>query len=385
MYRLASVRAAQYHESMRQAPCARGRTGLVLVVLPQAVSADGLKAEKTSEKRLKVGGRFGRRAGQTRGRLGRRRAWGHATGIPCDPTPPPYCCGLYGRQTASPPSTGNFFPTRIFKFQQENRIFQSGNFLGSYVRVRAYVRADLRTGARGSMPPPQKSFSTALCPDRGSPLVCENFAPIGDFRTIGEFPPNENPGPPEISPKWESGHYCNALEIEVDAMPQAAKMSSNIKKHLSRAELEARQQAEVEFLPQRQKLKLKKPSFVSGNRQTNAYWNQILKRMEGLALLDDLDSEMLAGYCSMLSRRDETILLVSQLTERMGVVDMEPDETLAAMSKLNGLHGKLRTLDRTLLQYAEKLGLTPSGRVRLAQKRAQAATDQDPDSDLFGD
>lgn len=162
-------------------------------------------------------------------------------------------------------------------------------------------------------------------------------------------------------------------------------MSSNIKKHLSRAELEARQQAEVEFLPQRQKLKLKKPSFVSGNRQTNAYWNQILKRMEGLALLDDLDSEMLAGYCSMLSRRDETILLVSQLTERMGVVDMEPDETLAAMSKLNGLHGKLRTLDRTLLQYAEKLGLTPSGRVRLAQKRAQAATDQDPDSDLFGD
>lgn len=50
MYRLASVRAARYHENMRQAPCARGRTGLALVVLPQAVSADGLTAEKTSEK-----------------------------------------------------------------------------------------------------------------------------------------------------------------------------------------------------------------------------------------------------------------------------------------------------------------------------------------------
>ena len=168
-------------------------------------------------------------------------------------------------------------------------------------------------------------------------------------------------------------------------MPKAAKNSANMTKHLTHEELEIRRQAEDDILPRRARPKLKKPGFVSKDKQANAYWNQILKRMEGLALLDDLDSEMLAGYCSMLSRRDETILLVSQLTERMCVADMKPDETLAAMSKLNGIHGSLRTLDRTLLQYAEKLGLTPSGRVRLAQKRAQAATDQDPDSDLFGD
>ena len=168
-------------------------------------------------------------------------------------------------------------------------------------------------------------------------------------------------------------------------MPEAVKNSANMTKHLSKAERETRQQAEEAILPRRQKLKLKKPAFVSKRKQANAYWNQILKRMEGLALLDDLDSEMLAGYCSMLARRDETILLVEQLTERMGVAGMEPDGLIEAAGRLNVLHGKLHALDRTLLQYAEKLGLTPSGRVRLAQKRAQAAAEPEPDDDLFGD
>lgn len=196
-------------------------------------------------------------------------------------------------------------------------------------------------------------------------------------------------------------------------MPEAVKNSANMTKHLTRDELEARRQAETDVIPRRQKLKLKKPGFISGNRQANAYWNQILKRMEGLALLDDLDSEMLAGYCSMLARRDQTILLIGQLMDRLGVEDavkagaagkksptamtdeewevsaappaLTPDELIEAVSKLDTLTGKLQALERNLLQYAEKLGLTPSGRVRLAQKRAKAAADPAPDDDLFGD
>ena len=195
------------------------------------------------------------------------------------------------------------------------------------------------------------------------------------------------------------------------AVPSAVKNSANMAKHLTQAELEARRQAEEEVLPQRQKAKLKKPGFISGSRQANAYWNQILKRMEGLALLDDLDSEMLAGYCSMLARRDQTITLISQLMDRLGVAgavdarkapkkkppamtdgewedsaapDMTADELIEAVSKLDTLTGKLQALERNLLQYAEKLGLTPTGRVRLAQKRAQAAAPE-PDGDLFGD
>lgn len=199
-------------------------------------------------------------------------------------------------------------------------------------------------------------------------------------------------------------------------MPAAVKNSGNMTKHMTLAEQSARQQAEADTMPQRRKLKLKKPAFVSGSKRANAYWNQIIKRMEGLVLLDDLDSEMLAGYCSMLARRDQTILLINQLMDKLGVVgavdatgekaakpdddltDQEwedsakgvppaltPDELIEAVSKLDTLNGKLQALERSLLQYAEKLGLTPSGRVRLAQKRAQAAADPQPDDDLFGD
>ena len=197
-------------------------------------------------------------------------------------------------------------------------------------------------------------------------------------------------------------------------MPAATKNSENMTKHMTQAEAELRQQAEREVIPQRKKLKLKKPTFVSRNRRANAYWNQILKRMEGLVLLDDLDSEMLAGYCSMLARRDQTILLVNDLYARLGVSGaveplpgkkpdsalsdeewersaqvppgpMTPDELIEAVSKLDTMTGKLQALERNLLQYAEKLGLTPSGRVRLAQKRAQAAAEPEPDDDLFGD
>ena len=63
---------------------------------------------------------------------------------------------------------------------------------------------------------------------------------------------------------------------------------------------------------------------------------------------------------------------------------LTPDELVEAAAKLDALTGKLQALERNILQYAEKLGLTPSGRVRLAQKRAQAAAEE-PDGDLFGD
>lgn len=197
-------------------------------------------------------------------------------------------------------------------------------------------------------------------------------------------------------------------------MPAAVKASENMSKHLTKAEREVREQAEAAVLPDRGRAaKLKKPAIVSSSKRANAYWNQILKQMEGLALLDDLDATVLAGYCSMLARRDQTTLLIGQLMDRLGVQgavedgtrrrrkdaalsDQEwedsakatpvltPDALVEAAAKLDALTGKLQALERNILQYAEKLGLTPSGRVRLAQKRAQAAAEE-PDGDLFGD
>lgn len=197
-------------------------------------------------------------------------------------------------------------------------------------------------------------------------------------------------------------------------MPTAAKPADNMTKHLTRTEREAREQAEDGVLPDRgRKPELKKPAIVRSNKRANAYWNQILKQMEGLVLLDDLDATVLAGYCSMLARRDQTTLLIAQLMDRLGVQDavedgakrrkkdgalsdseweasakgpqvLSPDELVEAAAKLDALTGKLQALERNILQYAEKLGLTPSGRVRLAQRRAKAAAEE-PDDDLFGD
>ena len=182
-------------------------------------------------------------------------------------------------------------------------------------------------------------------------------------------------------------------------MPSAAKPTENMSKHLTKKERELREQAEDGVLPDRgREAKLKKPAIVSSNKRANAYWNQILKQMQGLALLDDLDATVFAGYCSMLARRDQTVLLIGQLMDRLGVQgavedgtrrrrkdaalsDQEwedsakaapvltPDALVEAAAKLDALTGKLQALERNILQYAEKLGLTPSGRVRLAQKR----------------
>ena len=198
-------------------------------------------------------------------------------------------------------------------------------------------------------------------------------------------------------------------------MPTPPKASAAMQKHLSDAELKARQEAEQQTMPDRGgNIKLKKPRLIAKNKTANSYWNQIVKRMDGLAILDDLDSEMLAGYCSMLARRDQTILLTNQLMQQLGVQGaleadvkkapakmsdaewedsgrtnprMTPDELIEAVSKLDTLTGKLQSLERNLLQYADKLGLTPTGRVRLAQKRAEQASGKaaEPEDDLYGD
>lgn len=200
-------------------------------------------------------------------------------------------------------------------------------------------------------------------------------------------------------------------------MPTAPKKSENMTKHTTEAEAAARAKAEAETIPDRGgKLKLRRPAFVSGNKVANGYWTKILKSMEGLVLLDDLDSEMLAGYCAMLARRDQSILLVNQLMSDLGVAGavlsgkksrkksvnamtgeefeasghsagttMTPDQIVEAVSKLDTLTGKLQALERNILQYADKLGLTPSGRVRLAQKRAEQAAESEPEGDLYGD
>ena len=166
-------------------------------------------------------------------------------------------------------------------------------------------------------------------------------------------------------------------------MPANVKRSDNLKKHLTKAERQARQQAEEAILPNRS-AQLKPPRSLRKDPTARLYWNTILKRMKDLTILDDLDTEMLAVYCTALSRRDALNALCRELVAQM---EKEPEAEirLELTNKLDGLMAKLQGHEKTLLIFADKLGMTPESRVRLARKRAAQAAEPDPDDDLFGD
>lgn len=169
-------------------------------------------------------------------------------------------------------------------------------------------------------------------------------------------------------------------------MPKRAKASENMTKHSTKAEREAREEAEQALLPERPRVKLTAPAYVRSDKIAAKYWRGILKRMEGISLLDDLDTEILAVYCSMLSRRDATQALFASLLKKSETDDLEADARVAILGKMDNLMTKLQGQERSILQYADKLGLTPAGRVALARKRAaKAAGSPGEDDDLFGD
>ncbi len=159
-------------------------------------------------------------------------------------------------------------------------------------------------------------------------------------------------------------------------MPTPTKALDAMTKHLTNEEKQAIQEAEASVIPDRGEVNLVKPSWLTQSRG-GKYWDSILLRMEGTAILDDLDGEMLAIYCSMLSERDALQKDLNRARKKDQKLDM--DLILALSKQLNAKDAKIR-------DFANDLGCTPSGRIRLATKRAaQAAESTDPNGDLFGD
>lgn len=170
-------------------------------------------------------------------------------------------------------------------------------------------------------------------------------------------------------------------------MPTPPKRTDAMSKNMTGAERDARAAAESEVLPDRGgQVCLEPPALMRGNAQARKYWDQILKRMEGYAILDDLDSDTLGIYCVQLARYDGLCKDLKAVRTALKKAQDDPKAVESALVRLDSVSGKLQRLESNILQYAEKLGLTPTGRVRLAQKRAEAAAAQaDPDGDLFGD
>ena len=159
-------------------------------------------------------------------------------------------------------------------------------------------------------------------------------------------------------------------------MPTPAKTLGAMSKNLTRNEKDARLAAEASVNPDRGEVVLAKPKWLTGKGAK--YWDSILARMEGTAILDDLDTEMLAIYCAQLQERDALQADLKKARSVRKDEDPDMDLILALTKQLNAKDSKIR-------DYASDLGCTPSGRVRLAQKRAAKAAEVDVDGDLFGD
>lgn len=169
-------------------------------------------------------------------------------------------------------------------------------------------------------------------------------------------------------------------------MPPKAKRIENMTKNMTLAEEQARIEAEAATIPQRETLNIVPPAYVAkGDRAALRYWTQVLDRLAtaNVELLDDLDSEVLGLYCSMLSRRDRTCKMYKKLASLTKTKGLDVAELLDLTAQMQDLDSQLRSQERLILQYADRLGLTPASRAGLAKKKAAEAAD-DPDADLFG-
>ena len=154
-------------------------------------------------------------------------------------------------------------------------------------------------------------------------------------------------------------------------MPTPVSRTENMTRHMTNEERAARLAAEQSI--QRQEVTLTCPPFVS-DAAAKKFWAQTIARMEGIELL----------YCVQLSRRNELERLRKSAVRAYRKAEKEGDaHATEYLDQADHLAGKVAALERQILQYADKLGLTPTGRLRMARRRAENQA-IDPDEDLFG-
>ena len=169
-------------------------------------------------------------------------------------------------------------------------------------------------------------------------------------------------------------------------MPTPTKRTDQMTKHLTKEEKEQRQAAEQTAMKARGKPRIV-PSIVKADKTAARYWKDIWKGMEELEILDTVDQYALASLCSLLSMRDRLAALIPALLNRIeGMEDLDADGLTAmaeALGQCGALSLKRLKVEAQILQLEDKLGLTPSGRSRLAVHKQEAEA-ADKDDDLFG-
>lgn len=146
------------------------------------------------------------------------------------------------------------------------------------------------------------------------------------------------------------------------------KILGNTTKHWTNEEKEARAAAEDSL--RRPETLLQIPDYVASDEVAMRFWIETLDMAEEIELYDNMDRNILGTYC----------LLMSRLLDLRAAYKVNRD--------LNIIDGKnvemLRKTETLQLQYANRLGLTPESRARLARKRSIPEA-KDPYDDLYGE
>ena len=145
-------------------------------------------------------------------------------------------------------------------------------------------------------------------------------------------------------------------------MPTPVTTNLDTGKHWTLAEKAARQSA-TEGIKRTRRVMLKAPDWLS--EDALIVWKSVVKRLKGIELLDNLDTELLAVYC-------DAYVNYRKASKALAVVEgFDPELAKAAQAWA-----------RIVTTYAEKLGLTPGGRARLAKHKSEKIAD--PFAEAFG-
>lgn len=152
-------------------------------------------------------------------------------------------------------------------------------------------------------------------------------------------------------------------------MPTPLKTIENIKKHLTNAERDARQHAEGE-LKRAKRPQLRCPKWLDDDARE--IFMETKKRLKGLELLDNADVELLGIYCDAVAKYRIASEQLARV-DKDGILLADKDDIAACQSWA-----------RLVAGYAEKLGLTPTARARLAKRKAEREP-MDPLEQLLDD
>lgn len=121
-------------------------------------------------------------------------------------------------------------------------------------------------------------------------------------------------------------------------------------KHWTKQELQAREEAAAMAARSKEK-SINPPESLSGDGRR--VWSRIMESVRGLALFDNMDTELLEAYCEAVAK-----------SRALAKTTMSLDDTKIYQSYL-----------RLIKSLADSLGLSPASRARLVKQKADQIQD----------